>query len=138
MGSTWALEDLQVVCGTMGMPTATLKLRGPDGMLRVRSAIGTGPVDAAYKAVDSVVAVPAELTDYSITSVTEGIEALAATRVRPSLPRAKRRLPPRAWAAARPPQRNCGGGHSHSLSSPAATVPARRLHIMSPYRPPAS
>lgn len=92
IGSTWTLEDLQVVCGTMGMPTATLKLRGPDGMLRVRSAIGTGPVDAAYKAVDSVVAVPAKLTDYSITSVTEGIEALAATRVRTAL----RPLPPHA------------------------------------------
>lgn len=82
VGSTWTLEDLQVVCGTMGMPTATLKLRGPDGMLRVRSAVGTGPVDAAYKAVDAMVAVPAQLVDYSITSVTEGIEALAATRVR--------------------------------------------------------
>eukprot|EP00892_Ulva_mutabilis_P003283 jgi/Ulvmu1/1326/UM011_0054.1 len=81
VGNAWALEDLQVVCGTMGMPTATLKLRGPDGMLRVRSAVGTGPVDAAYKAVDSMVAVPADLMDYSITSVTEGIEALAATRV---------------------------------------------------------
>jgi 2-isopropylmalate synthase len=82
VGSSWSLEDLQVVCGTMGMPTATVKLRGPDGVARVSSAVGTGPVDAAYKAVDSLVAVPAALVDYSVNSVTEGIEALATTRVR--------------------------------------------------------
>jgi hypothetical protein len=40
-----------------------------------------GPVDAAYKAIDSLIKVPAELTDYSVNSVTEGIEALATTRV---------------------------------------------------------
>lgn len=38
-------------------------------------------MDAAYKAIDSLVRVEAELTDYSVNSVTEGIEALATTRV---------------------------------------------------------
>eukprot|EP00951_Prasinocladus_malaysianus_P033307 scaffold329208_cov35-Prasinocladus_malaysianus.AAC.1 len=28
----WQLRDLQVVCGTMGLPTATVRLRGPDGL----------------------------------------------------------------------------------------------------------
>ena len=82
VGDSWALLDLQVVCGTMGMPTATVKLRGPEGMPRLASAIGSGPVDAAYKAVDSVVRVPAVLEDYTVSSVTSGIEALATTRVR--------------------------------------------------------
>lgn len=77
----WSLEDLQVVCGTMGMPTVTVRMTGPDGIARISSGIGTGPVDAAYKAVDSLVRVPAELVDYTVTSVTEGIEALATTRV---------------------------------------------------------
>lgn len=45
----WHLEDLQVVCGSMGMPTATVRMRGPDGISRVASGIGSGPVDAAYK-----------------------------------------------------------------------------------------
>lgn len=45
-----------------------------------------GPVDAAYKAIDSLVRVDVELVDYSVNSVSEGIEALATTRViiRPS------------------------------------------------------
>ena len=45
------------------------------------SAVGTGPVDAATKAVDSIVGLPVELTDYRVNSVTEGIGSLAQTRV---------------------------------------------------------
>jgi 2-isopropylmalate synthase len=37
-------------------------------------------VDAAYKAIDSLVRVDAELVDYTVSSVTEGINALATTR----------------------------------------------------------
>lgn len=70
----------------MGMPTCTVQMRGPEGLLRTGVAVGTGPVDAAYKAIDSLVQVDADLTDYTVNSVTEGIEALANTRVqiRPS------------------------------------------------------
>jgi len=77
----WELRALQVVCGTGGMPTATAKLLGPDGIVRSAAATGTGPVDAAYKAIDSLVRVPVALSEFSVQSVTEGIEALAATRV---------------------------------------------------------
>jgi hypothetical protein len=33
----------------MGMPTATVRMRGPDGISRIASGIGSGPVDSAYK-----------------------------------------------------------------------------------------
>lgn len=79
--TVWELQDLQVVCGTMGLPTATVRLRGPDGLSRVSTAIGTGPVDAAYQAIDQLVQVPCQLTDYNVQSVTQGIDALANTRV---------------------------------------------------------
>jgi 2-isopropylmalate synthase len=77
----WDLADLQVTCGTLGLNTATVKMKGPDGILRISTGTGTGPVDAAYKAVDALVGVAVELEDYTINSVTEGIEALAVTRV---------------------------------------------------------
>jgi len=85
---SWRLDDVQVVCGTMGMPTATVKMTGPDAMTRVTSAVGSGPVDAAYKAVDELVRVKVELVEYSVTAVVEGIESLAQTRVsiRPNPP----------------------------------------------------
>lgn len=37
------------MCGNIGIPTATVVLKGPDGLARTASAIGAGPVDAAYK-----------------------------------------------------------------------------------------
>ncbi|HSC89159.1 MAG TPA: 2-isopropylmalate synthase, partial [Polyangiaceae bacterium] len=72
----YTLDALQVACGTTGMPTATVRLRGPDGALHVRAAIGTGPVDAAYRAIDEIVRVPSSLLEFSVHAVTEGIDAL--------------------------------------------------------------
>lgn len=40
--SVWELVDLQVVCGTMGMPTATVQMKGPDGIQRIGVGVGTG------------------------------------------------------------------------------------------------
>jgi 2-isopropylmalate synthase len=88
----FALEAVQVACGTQGMPTASVRLRGPDGRLSVHAAVGTGPVDAAYKAIDALVfgasgaspgvQVPCELLEFSVHSVTEGIDALGEVSVR--------------------------------------------------------
>jgi 2-isopropylmalate synthase len=64
------------------MPTATVRLRGPDGRVRTHAAVGTGPVDAAYKAIDALVQAPAELLEFSVRSVTEGIDALGEVTVR--------------------------------------------------------
>jgi 2-isopropylmalate synthase len=78
----FTLEGLQVGCGTQGMPTATVRLRGPDGRVRVHAAVGTGPVHAAYQAIDALVQGPAELLEFSVRSVTEGIDALGEVTVR--------------------------------------------------------
>ena len=66
----------------MGMPTATVKLKSPEGLESIMSAVGAGPVDAAFMAVDAVIGVPCTLSDYTVTSVTAGIESVATTRVR--------------------------------------------------------
>ena len=78
----YILDGLQVACGTMGMPTATVRLRGPDGSLRLQAAVGTGPVDATYKAIDEIVQAPATLLEFSVHAVTEGIDALGEVTVR--------------------------------------------------------
>lgn len=78
----YLLNGLQVTCGTMGMPTATVRLRGPDGVIHTQVAIGTGPVDATYKAIDSIVNVPCELLEFNIHAITEGIDALGEVTVR--------------------------------------------------------
>jgi len=78
----FALEDMQVVCGTLGMPTATVRLHGPDGKSIVRAAMGTGPVDAVYKAIDEIVGAPNTLLEFVIHAVTEGIDAQGEVTVR--------------------------------------------------------
>jgi 2-isopropylmalate synthase len=76
------LEGLHAGCGTMGMPTATVRLSCPDGKVRVHAAVGTGPVDAAYKAIDAIVGAQATLLEFAVHAVTEGIDALGEVTVR--------------------------------------------------------
>jgi 2-isopropylmalate synthase len=78
----YTLDGLQVACGTMGMPTATVRLTGPDGEEHVQAAVGTGPVDAAYKAINAVVQAPNTLLEFAVRSVTEGIDAIGEVTVR--------------------------------------------------------
>ncbi|MDO9300560.1 MAG: 2-isopropylmalate synthase [Anaerolineales bacterium] len=76
------LEGLQVSCGTLGMPTATVRLRGPDRVIHNFASMGTGPVDATYKAIDAIVKTPCKLLEFNIHSITEGIDALGEVTVR--------------------------------------------------------
>ena len=76
------LEGLQVSCGTLGMPTATVRLRGPDREIYNFASMGTGPVDATYKAIDAIVKTPCKLLEFNIHAITEGIDALGEVTVR--------------------------------------------------------
>lgn len=76
------LDDIQVTCGTMGMPTATAKVSNMDGETAIIAAVGTGPVDACYRAVDAIIKLPNTLIEYNVHSVTEGIDALGEVTVR--------------------------------------------------------
>jgi 2-isopropylmalate synthase len=78
----FSLDGLQVTCGTMGMPTATVRLTGEDGETHVSAAVGTGPVDAAYKAIDAIAKAPNTLLEFSVHAVTEGIDAQGEVTVR--------------------------------------------------------
>ena len=77
----FSLDALQVGCGTMGMPTATVRLRDPEGTLFTEAAIGTGPVDAVFGAIDRITGAKAELVEYTVQSVTEGIDAIGEVTV---------------------------------------------------------
>jgi len=78
----FTLDGLQVACGTMGMPTATVRLRDPQGSLHIQACVGTGPVDAAYKAIDAIIQAPNMLEEFVVHAVTEGIDALGEVTVR--------------------------------------------------------
>jgi len=78
----YRLEHVQVSCGDHAIATATVRLRAPDGSALIDSAHGTGPVDAVYQAINRIIGVPNRLTEFSVQSVTEGIDAQGQVTVR--------------------------------------------------------
>ncbi len=76
------LEHVQVSCGDRSTPTATVTIVTPDGEELTDAAVGTGPVDAVYKAINRLVNVPNQLIEFSVQSVTAGIDALGEVTIR--------------------------------------------------------
>nr|ARE67144.1 FEN1 [Aeschynomene evenia] len=79
--SIWKLGDLQVICGTQGLSTATVKLISTDGSEHIACSVGSGSVDSAFKAVNLIVKEPVKLVEYSVTIVTEGVDEIATAHV---------------------------------------------------------
>ena len=76
------LDHVQVSCGDRAIPTATVTVVMPDGQEITDASVGTGPVDAVYKAINRIVNVPNQLIEYSVQSVTAGIDALGEVTIR--------------------------------------------------------
>jgi 2-isopropylmalate synthase len=78
----WRLELVQVSSGDHATPTATLRLIDPEGNVRTDAATGTGPVDAVYRAMNRITGLAPSLTEFSVKSVTEGIDAQGDVTIR--------------------------------------------------------
>jgi 2-isopropylmalate synthase len=78
----WKLNYVQVSCGDQLKATATVSLTDPNGAELIDAAIGTGPVDAVYKAINRIVEVPNTLTEFVVQAVTEGIDAIGEVTIR--------------------------------------------------------
>ncbi|KAJ0972316.1 hypothetical protein J5N97_020275 [Dioscorea zingiberensis] len=79
--AVWSLGDLQVMHGTFGSPTVTVKLISCYGEEKISCSVGEGPVDAAYKAINNIVQIPVVIRKYVNSAMEEGIDALASTQV---------------------------------------------------------
>ncbi|MEB3263699.1 MAG: alpha-isopropylmalate synthase regulatory domain-containing protein, partial [Synechococcus sp.] len=78
----YTLRSVQVSCGTGLHPTATVTLLTSDGAELTEAALGTGPVDAVCQALNRLAQVPNELVEFSVKSVTEGIDAMGEVTIR--------------------------------------------------------
>jgi 2-isopropylmalate synthase len=80
------LDRVQVTCGDQGLPMAGVRLlhnQVPEGKEYIEGAsLGTGPVDAVYKAINVCVEEPNNLTEFTVKSVTEGIDAIGEVLIR--------------------------------------------------------
>ncbi|MBA7570750.1 MAG: 2-isopropylmalate synthase [Dehalococcoidia bacterium] len=82
VSEVYHLDRVQISCGDRGIPTAAVSLIGPGGEVLADAALGTGPVDAVCKAINRIVDVPNELTEFTVKSVTEGIDAIGEVLIR--------------------------------------------------------
>jgi 2-isopropylmalate synthase len=84
----YELEDVQITCGTNALPVAAVRLRGPKEKAVWATSFGNGPVDATFKAIDQIVAVPNELLEFTVQAMTEGVDAVGkvAVRIRGEVP----------------------------------------------------
>ncbi len=78
----YKLDHVQYTSGSGVIPTATVRLIGPDGQVSIDSGQGTGPVDAIYQAIGRIVQRPTELMEFAINAITEGLDAVAEVTVR--------------------------------------------------------
>ena len=77
------LKLVQVSCGSNSKPTATITLFDTEELTEETAvALGTGPVDAVCEALNRLAKVPNELIEFSVKSVTEGIDALGEVTIR--------------------------------------------------------
>ncbi len=76
------MTHIAVSCGDHSIPTATVRLITPDGQSLADAALGTGPVDAVYQAINRIIKVPNKLTEFTVKSVTEGIDAMGEVLIR--------------------------------------------------------
>ena len=79
---TYHLDQIQVSCGNLSIPTATVRITGPEGEVFCDADHGTGPVDAIYRAINRVIGEPNELIEFSVQAVTEGIDAVGRVTIR--------------------------------------------------------
>ena len=71
----YKLRVLQATAGTSKNATALVTL-GDDLGERTESAVGDGPVDAAFEAIDKITGMRGKLMDYTVRSVSRGTDAV--------------------------------------------------------------
>ena len=77
----YKLDYLQTVSGSKSVPAAVIRLRKEDESTIEEVAIGSGPIDAAYNAINKITGLTIGLEKYSINAVTQGRDALGEVQV---------------------------------------------------------
>ncbi len=80
----YKLKQFVVNSGNSIQATASIVLVDMDGAEQAQVAIGDGPVDAAYQAIEKIVPIVPELQSYKINAVSHGEDALGEVVVKVS------------------------------------------------------
>ena len=71
----WTLEELNISAGTGVIATGSVRLSHADGRSVDEAAVGDGPVEASFKALERATGVSLELKNFEVRSVTMGEDA---------------------------------------------------------------
>jgi 2-isopropylmalate synthase len=79
--SRWRLDYLNIVSGTVTVPTATVRISDA-GELKQDFGSGVGPVDAVYNTIAKITGSQARLLHFGIASISGGMDAQGEVTVR--------------------------------------------------------
>jgi 2-isopropylmalate synthase len=71
----WALEELHITAGTGTIAAGAVRLAHADGRTVNEAAVGDGPIEASFKALERAAGVSMELRNFEVRSVTMGEDA---------------------------------------------------------------
>src|SRR5262245_13463241 len=71
----WTLEAVTCNAGTATIPSAAVALWHSDGTILRDAALGDGPVDAVFKAIERITGIEVTVKDYRVRSVSSGEDA---------------------------------------------------------------
>ncbi len=78
----YTLDYLQTVSGSKSIPSAVIRLKKDDDHYLEEVATGSGPIDAAYNAINKITGLSVGLEQYRIDAVTGGRDALGEVQVK--------------------------------------------------------
>tara|TARA_Y100001934_G_scaffold274467_1_gene366892 strand:- start:100866 stop:102473 length:1608 start_codon:yes stop_codon:yes gene_type:complete len=84
-GGAYAFDAIQVQCVTGQAPTTTISVKVRDGeafKTIEQTGTGSGPVDATFKAIESIAESGAHLELYSVNAITQGTDSQGEVTVR--------------------------------------------------------
>lgn len=71
----WSIQELQITAGTGSISTAAVKLTHRTGEIFKEAAVGDGPIDAVFQAIQRATGVSVELKNFDVHSLTIGEDA---------------------------------------------------------------
>jgi 2-isopropylmalate synthase len=71
----WTMEELHISAGSGAISTGSVRLRHEDGRVVDEAAVGDGPVEASFKALERASGINLELRNFEVHSVTMGEDA---------------------------------------------------------------
>ena len=71
----WEMVELHISAGTGAIAAAALRMRHADGQIVDEAAVGDGPVEASFKAMERATGISLELKNFEVHSATTGEDA---------------------------------------------------------------